>query len=40
MEILKTIWTALTTENEGLITIIKLQLCIIDTFIGIHLFIN
>ena len=38
MEILKTIWTALTTENEGLITILSLPLCILDTFIGMLLF--
>lgn len=38
MEILKTIWTALTTENEGLITILSLPFTFLDALIGLLLF--
>ncbi len=38
MEILKTIWMALTNENERLITIFSLPLCLLDTLIGMLLF--
>ena len=38
MEILKTIWMVLTNENERLITIFSLPLCLLDTLIGMLLF--
>lgn len=38
MEILQTIWTALTTPNEGLINIISIPLAFLDIYIGMLLF--
>lgn len=38
MEILQTIWTALTTENEGLISITLIPLCFIEAAITMLLF--
>lgn len=38
MEILKTIWTALTTENAELITILSIPFTFIDAFVGMLLF--
>lgn len=38
MELLQTIWTALTTPNEGLIKIIFIPLSFLDTFIGMFFF--
>ena len=40
MEILQTIWTALTTPNEELFKIITLPLYVLDAFIGMLLFIS
>ena len=38
MEILQTIWTALTTPNEGLINIISIPLAFLDAYIGMIFF--
>ena len=38
MEILQTIWTALTTPNEGLINIISIPLTFLDVYIGMIFF--
>ena len=38
MEILQTIWTALTTENEGIITLISIPLIFIEVFISMLIF--
>lgn len=38
MEILQTIWTALTTPNEGLINIISIPLTFLDAYIGMIFF--
>lgn len=38
MDILQTVWTALTTENEGLISIISIPLTLVDAYVGMLLF--
>lgn len=38
MEILQTIWTALTTPNERLINIISIPLTFLDVYIGMIFF--
>ena len=40
MEILNNIWTALSTPNEGLITILAIPLTFLENFLILHLFTN
>ena len=38
MQILQTIWTALTTENEGLVNITGIPFCFIEAYLLLLLF--
>lgn len=38
MQILQTIWTALTTENEGLVNILNIPLSFIEAYISMVIF--